>query len=593
VSRSAIVRRALRAGLVGGAIVVYLALVGMIERFQVRNLIGTQVTLARLLIAAPAFLAGLVAARPRIASGRVEQPTLRQAWALGALTGAVAGAGTGLIMLIWDAIGIDSVRNVFLNASPTLMPILTFGHSVIAGGLILTVGGAVVGAAGSVSRLLQFRIRRPLATGVVTMLILALLQRIVPTALFELGLSSGWLYSPFTGGLTWLGAALVVVAATAAAWFWTERRRTTPAGPEGTPQGRRMTRYVALLAIAGVLAVLPQLIGSVFSNILGDVGIYLLMGLGLNIVVGYAGMLHLGNVAFFAAGAYLTAVFMSAVPVTALGQGHAALSWHLSFYAALPLVIVLSAVLGVLIAGPVLRLRGDYLAIVTLGFGQIVSVLLQSDWLKPVLGGAQGLTGIAPAPIAGISFRNPQSFYYLMVVLCVAAIYVSWRLSESRIGRAWNAMREDEQVAEAMGINTVRYKLLAFALGGAIGSLAGALFAVRIGSLTPTSFELLVSITALAVVILGGMGSIPGVVVGALALIGLPGLLSEFEDYRLLIYGAALVAIMILRPQGLIPNVRTARELKDEEILQDAWSRIYAGREPAPAAVGDAGEERA
>src|SRR5581483_5007651 len=523
----AIVRRALRAGLVGAVIVVYLALVGMIERFQVRNLIGTQVTLARLLIAAPAFLAGLVAARPRIASGRVEQPTLPQAWPLGALTGAVAGAATGVLMLIWDAIGIDSVRNVFPNASPTLMSILTFGHPVVLAGLILTAGGAAVGAAGSVFRLLQFRIRRPLTTGVVTMLILALLQRIVPTALFELGLASGWLYSPITGGLTWPGALLVVVAATAAAWFWAERRRASRAGPEGTPQGRRMTRYVALLAIAGVLAVLPQLIGSVFSNILGDVGIYLLMGLGLNIVVGYAGMLHLGNVAFFAAGAYLTAVLMSAVPVTALGQGHPALSWHLSFYAALPLVIVLAAVLGVLIAGPVLRLRGDYLA--------IVSVLLQSDWLKPVLGGAQGLTGIAPAPIAGVSFRNPQTFYYLMVVLCVAAIYVSWRLAESRIGRAWNAMREDEQVAEAMGINTVRYKLLAFALGGAIGSLSGALFAVRIGSLTPTSFELLVSITALAVVILGGMGSIPGVVVGALALIGLPGLLSEFEDYRLLI----------------------------------------------------------
>jgi branched-chain amino acid transport system permease protein len=167
---------------------------------------------------------------------------------------------------------------------------------------------------------------------------------------------------------------------------------------------------------------------------------------------------------------------------------------------------------------------------------------------------------------------DARHFYYLVLAFCLLAIFVSWRLQWSRIGRAWNAMREDEQVADAMGISTTRYKLLAFAIGGAIGSLGGALFAVSLGSLTIASFKILVSITALAVIILGGLGSIPGVIVGALVLIGLPGLLTQFEDYRLLIYGAVLIAIMLLRPQGLVPNVRRSRELHEDERLQDQWA---------------------
>jgi len=166
-------------------------------------------------------------------------------------------------------------------------------------------------------------------------------------------------------------------------------------------------------------------------------------------------------------------------------------------------------------------------------------------------------------------------------------VYVSWRLAGSRVGRAWNAMREDEQVAEVMGISTIKYKLLAFAIGASVGCVSGALFAVQIGSLTPTSFNVLVSITALSIIILGGMGSIPGVVLGALVLIGLPGLLTEFEEFRLLIYGAVLVAIMILRPQGLIPNIRRMRELHEEEVEQDAWAKA-AGTD-ATVAVGTAG----
>ena len=191
----------------------------------------------------------------------------------------------------------------------------------------------------------------------------------------------------------------------------------------------------------------------------------------------------------------------------------------------------------------------------------------------PLVGGPSGMRGITDAAIGGLAFRDPQRFYYLALAFVGLAAFVSWRLAASRVGRAWTAMREDEQTADAMGISTTRFKLLAFAIGGAIGSLGGALFAVKIGSLTPASFQVIVSIQVLGLVILGGIGSIPGVIVGSLVLVGLPGLLREFEEYRFLAYGAAVVAVMVLRPQGLVPNVRRSRELQDEERAQDEWAK--------------------
>jgi branched-chain amino acid transport system permease protein len=329
---------------------------------------------------------------------------------------------------------------------------------------------------------------------------------------------------------------------------------------------------VLWLVLAGLLLTLPFLVGPVVSRILGSVGIFLLLGLGLNIVVGYAGLLDLGYVAFFSVGAYFTAILTGGQRVTFVGLRPPAIGADMPFYVALPIVVVLAAVIGILIGAPVLRLRGDYLAIVTLGFGEIARVIFGSTWAQGLFGGSAGMTAITSAPIGSFSFQDdPRHFYYLALVFCALAAFVSWRLQDSRIGRAWTAMREDEQVADAMGISTVRYKLLAFAMGGAIGSIGGAIFAVSIGSLQIASFGIIVSITALAIIILGGIGSIPGVVVGGLVLIGLPGVLSELQDYQLLIYGAALIAIMILRPQGLVPNVRRSRELKEDERAQDEW----------------------
>jgi len=236
-------------------------------------------------------------------------------------------------------------------------------------------------------------------------------------------------------------------------------------------------------------------------------------------------------------------------------------------------VVAGSALVGLLIGAPVLRLRGDYLAIVTLGFGEIARILFLSDALKPWLGGSQGILEVAPIfgvsaidlPILGWRLSGPTLTYYPLLFFSIVAAFVAWRLKFSRTGRAWNAMREDEDVAEATGVSIVNYKLMAFAMGASIGCLGGAVFATHLQSVFPGSFVLNVSITVLAIVILGGMGSIPGVVVGALALIGLPELLREFAEFRLLVYGAVLIVMMLLRPEGLIPDYLRRRELHDEE----------------------------
>jgi branched-chain amino acid transport system permease protein len=579
VTGSELLRRAAKAGLIGGTVVIYLALVGMIEKFDVRYLVGSTVTLGKLLMALPVAMAGYLTVRPRIRAGRVELAPPREAVVAGLLCGVVAGgliaAGVAVVHLFPDG----AVRNVFISVSPTLLDIMTFGQSLPVAALVLTVGGALLGGLGAGLRVTPERYRRPLLTALSVTLLFALLQRIIPIMLYQLNLDSTWLYSTITGGLTVVGAVVVFAVSAAVSGWWSLRGRNVRQRVRGLPQRQRLTlRMAGLGAAAVILMVLPALIGSVLSQILGTVGIYVLMGLGLNIVVGYAGLLDLGYVAFFAAGAYTIALFTGANVVTSLGAAvPPAFSLHLGFYLAVPVVIMVAAFIGLLIGAPVLRLRGDYLAIVTLGFGEIARVLVTSDWLKSFLGGAQGLRDVTDAPVGPLGFRNPEPFYYLVLAFCALAMFVSWRLANSRIGRGWNAMREDELAAEVTGVSSVTYKLLAFAMGAGIGCLAGTLFAVKIGSLAPTSFDILVSITALAVVVLGGMGSIPGVVVGALVLIGLPGLLTEFEEYRLLLYGAVLIAIMILRPQGLIPNVRRMRELHEEELEQDRWLREQEG----------------
>ncbi len=587
-SQPRLLRRAAMVGLIGGVVIIYLALVGMVEKFEVRHLVSDWLNLGKVLIALPPLLAGYFATRPRLEAGRIVRSPAGPAVAAGLISGGVAGGlvalGVGFVHLFPDG----AVRNIFIAVSPPLLSIMTFGQSLAVGMVLLLAVGAVLGGLGAAYRVLPERVSRPLSIGLAVTFLFALLQRIIPPLLFYLNLDSTWLYSTTFGGLTAVGAVVLLVVASGIPALWAAKGQAVSTRVAQLPPGRRRALNVGrLLLLAVVLALLPRLIGTALSQVLGSVGVFLLMGLGLNIVVGYAGLLDLGYVAFFASGAYLTALFTGSHLVTSLGAvANPAFILDFNFYVAVPLVILFAAFIGLLIGAPVLRLRGDYLAIVTLGFGEIARVLVASSWLRQYTGGPQGLRDVTDAHIAGIGFRDPQPFYYLVLAFCALAIFVSMRLADSRVGRAWSAMREDELAAEAMGISTIKYKLLAFAMGAAVGCLSGTLFAVQIGSLTPDSFTILVSITALAVVVLGGMGSIPGVVVGTMLLIGLPGLLDEFEEYRLLVYGAALIAIMVLRPQGLIPNVRRMRELHEEDAAQDQWLK----EEAAPAVtVGGAG----
>lgn len=586
-------RAGAKAGVLGGAVLVYLAAVGMLVKFDELRLVGSQVTLGRVLLVLPPLAAAFLAVRPRVIGGRVEQPKPPAAIAIGALAGGLTGAVGAVGLILAEAIGIDRVRSIFVAVSPALVEMMSFGRGLGAGAVVLVLGGAGLGAVGGIWRRVRHGLRRPAEVGLLAVFVLGMLQRIVPFMLDELRLERDWLYSRITRGLTWVGAAVVLVVASAAAAYWLDRRerrgRVAPA--EGQPDIRRVRRVVLAAVVVAFFAALPQLAGSIVSEIMGTVGVFLLLALGLNIVTGYAGMLHLGFSAFFLLGAYSVALLTGANLVTAFGLVAPRFSAHLDFYAALVLVLLIGAGIGALLAAPVLRLRGDYLAIVTLAFAQIAVILATSSWLQPITGGPQGLRDVTKAPLFGIGFRSAEHFYYLVLVACVLAVYVSWRLAWSRTGRAWNAMREDEQVAEAMGVPTGRYKMLGFAIGGAIGAMGGALFAVKVGTVQPGSFEIIQSITILAVVILGGLGSVPGVVLGALVLLGLPGLLTQLEEYRFLIYGASLVAIMILRPQGLIPNVRRMRELQEEERTQDAWQQIFAAKQEQEAA--DAAAEAA
>jgi branched-chain amino acid transport system permease protein len=577
VDGTSLTRRAVRAGSMAGVGIVYLALVGMIQAFSGTNLIGDVATLARLLILLPPFVGAYVLVQPQVRSGEAVTVAPEKALTAGAMCGLIAGGLTAIGIALVEILPEDAVRNIFVSVTTQLIQIMTFGRSTAQGVAILLVLATVSGALGGTLGALSVRFRRPIVIGVAVVSLLGMLQDVFRVALIQLGFPTAWLFSARFGGLTYLGAGVAFAVGAAGTTIWADRLRVARSEREEEPApdsrgvGKRPTQLLAAVGIFALLAVLPVLLGTFLSSVLGRVGLFLLMGLGLNIVVGYAGLLDLGYVAFFAVGAYTTGV------LTAAPDSGSSIHVGLGFFEAAPIVIVIAVITGVIIGGPVLRLRGDYLAIVTLGFGEIARVLVTSDWLKPFLGGAQGLIGIPAPSILGFSLRDPQPFYYLALAFCAVAAFISWRLATSRVGRAWTAMREDEQVAEAMGVSTVKYKLLAFACGAGIGSLSGALFAVQIGSLAPSSFSILISIQALAIIILGGMGSIPGVIVGGLVLIGLPGFLSEFQEFQLLIYGAVLVAIMLLRPQGLVPNVRRMRELREDEEAQDQWAKDLDG----------------
>jgi branched-chain amino acid transport system permease protein len=344
---------------------------------------------------------------------------------------------------------------------------------------------------------------------------------------------------------------------------------------------RKMLAWAGIALAAAALAVLPivlaSAVGQAWVRVVNLALLYVMLALGLNIVVGFAGLLDLGYIAFYAVGAYLYALLSS--PQFGL---------HLPFWTTLPLGFLLAALFGVLLGAPTLKLRGDYLAIVTLGFGEIIRIFLNNlNAPINITNGPQGVNLIDPLKLGslslatrgtflGIDFSGPQKYYYALLAVTLAIVALNVRLQDSRIGRAWEAIREDEIAARAMGINTRNIKLLAFAMGASFGGLAGGLFASIQGFISPESFGLLESITVLAMVVLGGMGNIPGVILGAILLTALPEVirytvvpaqqalfgkvLVDAEALRMLLFGLALILVMILRPAGLWPAKVRKRE---------------------------------
>jgi len=328
-------------------------------------------------------------------------------------------------------------------------------------------------------------------------------------------------------------------------------------------------RAASLTLFVVAIGVIPTFLSRTWQSRMVVTGSFAILALGLNVVVGQAGLLDLGYAAFFAIGSYTAAIFLGAAPLH---------PFHVVFpvLAIFPIAMLICMAAGFLLGFPVLRLRGDYLAIVTLGFGEIVRILAEN--LNGVTNGSLGITGV-PSPDLANPFghtyhfgANPLPYFYMTFVVIVIICFVVWRLQESRIGRAWVAIREDEFAAEAMGVNTLRMKLLAFAIGGGVASFAGVVQATFQNFVSPGGFQVDVSITVLAMVVLGGMGNIAGAILGAVAIYLIPDVMRdptvvgatvarEAEIYRTLVFGGLLVVMMIFRPQGILPSKRRAREL--------------------------------
>ena len=358
----------------------------------------------------------------------------------------------------------------------------------------------------------------------------------------------------------WHNMAWVGIGAFVLSFVWREmlRRKERGRGTELSerPRPPLIPRLLADKRISGPAVVLltlaalafPLIASSYTVKIMVTALIWVVLGLGLNIVVGLAGLLDLGYVAFYAVGAYAYALLNHHFGVT--------------FWEALPAGMLLAACFGILLGIPVLRLRGDYLAIVTLGFGEIIRLVLQ-NWNEF----SSGPSGIANIPRP--SFFNytpgpleaPRYMYYLMIALVLFTIFVVNRLQNSRLGRSWIALREDEVACQAMGIDRMRTKLAAFALGATWAGMSGVIFAANTNFINPDSFTLMESIIALSIVVFGGMGSITGVILGGFVLILLPEYLRAFAEYRMLLFGATMVLMMVFRPQGIVANVRRTYEL--------------------------------
>jgi branched-chain amino acid transport system permease protein len=479
--------------------------------------------------------------------------TVREAVLAGGLAGLITGVALTLLVVIGNVV---NLRAMFLNASPELYSMLTMGLGV-AGAWIPAVEGLALGAAAGAFGQLPDRIRSPIVRGLLAVLIVGLFAGLLRAPLLAAGLGNvaRFLFTP--DGLTVLGAVLVFALVVIGRVV---RQRVAVGARIAAleDEQRAQLRIPAIVGLIAIILILPLLLGPFFAQVIALVALYILMAFGLNITLGLAGLLDLGFVAFFAVGAYTVGLFTSLAEFGLL---------DVPFWVALPFAMLFAAIFGAILGLPILSIRGDYLAIATLGFGEIIRILAGSNLLLPLLGGPRGIVNI-PKPIdvpSGSFFAGPGQIYYIALAFAALIAFLAWRLRGGRIGRAWIAVREDEDVAEAVGINLIQTKLLAYILGAAFAGLGGAIFAGLVSSIFPSSINLFVSINVAAIVIVGGMGSIPGVALGALFLIGIPELFREFQDYRFLFYGAALIGMMLFRPEGIWPSGIARRELHTDD----------------------------
>ncbi len=563
-------RKQIRFALIGALSSAFIALAGMPVGLDGRSIIQPVLSMGFLSLLWVPFVLATIAGSEVVLEGM----TARTRDSKDLLAGGIVGLGSaGGLVLLMVLIQNFNLRDPLVNWSPQLLNLLSFNRSLAVGGLLWVLLGLILGVFGGAMHVLPKKLCSRIRTVVLSVFAVSVLETFLTDLLegFRLEVLTDFVYYK-RGGLEVGGALLVAALALLIPLLVGTRIRDVKKQVVDLPAEERQRVNLMLLAVsAALLLVLPFFLGKIANELLANVGLFVLLALGLNVVVGLAGILDLGYVAFFAVGGYTTAVLTS--------PNSPGFSPELPWPIALIVVVVLTGIVGLFIGAPVIRMRGDYLAIVTLGFGEIIRLLFLSDWLSGWFGGAQGITNIpgVDVGIGTVKGTDPRSVFLLVLVFCAIAIYVSWRLENSRLGRAWMAIREDEDVAEAMGVNTTNTKLMAFVVGAVLASFSGAIFSAKVGSIFPTSFLMLVSIIILVVVIVGGMGNIAGVIVGALVLIGVlggpkqPGLLQEFSQFKLLIYGALLVWMMLKRPEGLVPNVRRTRELHQDEFLQDAW----------------------
>ncbi|HKV45964.1 MAG TPA: branched-chain amino acid ABC transporter permease [bacterium] len=550
-----------RIGLIFGVIAVYLCLTGIVETFKGRWIISDVLGLGWMVLLITGAAGGYIAARRSRPAAAV---------AAGGGAGLIVGASLALLLLIGTWV---DLRVVLVNASPGLYALLMFDRDVRTGVGLQLLSEAAAGVCGALLYLMPQRARRALLVGPLAMLTLSVFQDLLQLLLQGPGLPvtvRGFLFG--INGPSLRGAVTVCAATWVITGAWRHWRKRVHARIDALPPaGRRGLRWSGIALGVVCLLFVPVAGGPFVAQVMVTVGLFTLMALGLNLEVGFAGLLDLGFVAFFAIGAYTVGLLTS--------RGEYGIA-HLSFWAAVPFAVVVSLVSGVIFGIPVLRVRGDYLAIATLGLGEIVRLLVLSDALRPWLGGSFGILSIPRPVILGLELSGPRQLYYLTLAASALVAYVAWRLQFSRLGRAWGAIREDEDVAQAIGIDLVITKLLAYGLGAAFAGVGGAIFAVMLGSIFPQSFQLLISINVLVLIILGGIGSLWGVIVGAFVLVGLPELLREFGEFRFLVYGAVLVAMMLVRPEGLVPSAVRQRELHVDE------DRPAGGVIPVPAGSG-------